>query len=71
MRYKLVRSLYTIRGSCPLFVCRYCMTKYGWEHQEWCDYYTLTKPSCSDCRYYDPRAEECDHPSMKKGGFAV
>ncbi len=52
MRSKAVQSPYVIRGSCSLFACRCCRTKYGWEHQPWCTHDTLTEPTCDDCRYY-------------------
>ena len=73
MRYKVVDSEFIIRGSCPLFACRCCHTKYGFEHQEWCEAYQLTSPTCRDCLYYDERKNECKHPVNKKeeGGFAV
>ena len=73
MRYKVVDSEFIIRGNCPLFACRCCHTKYGFEHQEWCEAYQLTSPTCRDCLYYDVRKNECKHPVTKKeeGGFAV
>ena len=73
MRYR-VDPEYIIRGSCPLFACRRCHTKYGFEHQEWCEAYRLTSPGCRDCLYHDDRQDECKHPVTKKreeGGFAV
>ena len=55
----------TIRGSCPLFVCRCCRTKFGWAHQRWCDCAWLTEPSCRDCRYCGARGQ-CRHPIKKR-----
>lgn len=54
-----------IRGSCPLFVCRSCRTKYGWAHQPWCDMCTLTLPTCEDCRYFSQHDNDCTHPAKK------
>ncbi len=54
-----------IRGNCSLFVCKICRTKYGWEHQKWCEYYSLTLPSCKDCRYFSENESECIHPTKK------
>ena len=74
MLYKTMTSGYIILGSCRLFACRCCLTKYGWEHQEWCEVCSLTQPTCRDCRYYSERHSRCEHPVMKKrenGGFAV
>ena len=56
-----------IRGSCSLFVCQYCRTKYGWEHQAWCELSSLVSPSCGDCRYYKEE-NECVHPAKKQEG---
>ena len=64
MRNKVL-SENAIRGSCSLFVCRCCRTKYGWEHQEWCDLSALTQPSCKECRYFRERDGECVHPAKK------
>lgn len=66
MRQRILTSEYTIRGSCSLFVCRCCRTKYGWEHQEWCDRYSVTEPTCRDCRYYSEQEHDCIHPALKK-----
>lgn len=68
MRYPKDRSDYEIRGSCSLFVCRLCRTKFGWEHQEWCDNYSLTEPACRDCRYNSARSGKCLHPIKKLRG---
>ncbi|MBQ6153349.1 MAG: hypothetical protein IJJ15_06350 [Ruminococcus sp.] len=68
MRTRMMTTEYTIRGSCSLFVCRCCRTKYGWEHQGWCDLYSLTEPSCHDCRYFSEQAGECIHPAQKREG---
>ena len=56
-----------IRGSCELFVCRCCRTKYGWAHQVWCDTPDLLEPGCGDCRYFDAHGRECIHPALRKG----
>lgn len=66
MRQRLMTTEYTIRGRCSLFVCRCCRTKFGWEHQWWCDLCSLTEPSCDDCRYYSNQYQECIHPALKK-----
>ena len=73
MRDKVVDSEFIISGNCTLFACRCCHTKYGFEHQEWCEAYRLICPNCRDCLYYDERKNECKHPVTKKeeGGFAV
>ena len=55
----------TISGRCSLFVCRCCRTKYGWQHQPWCDKAALTRPACADCRYYRMRDRACIHPAKK------
>lgn len=54
-----------IRGSCALFVCRCCRTKYGWAHQFWCDVGYLIEPTCRECHYYDERYRGCTHPANK------
>ncbi len=63
----------TIRGSCSLFACRCCRTKYGWAHRDWCEISASTSPGCADCRYFNRKEGECRHPALKKekGGFAV
>lgn len=66
MRYKEIDSEYIIRGSCPLFACRCCHTKYGWEHQGWCEEYRLTSPTCRDCLYFSERHGKCKHPAQRK-----
>ncbi len=73
MRYDFANPEYIIRGNCSCFVCRCCLTKYGWEHQSWCEVYSLTQPTCRDCRYYSERRSRCEHPVLKKerGGLAV
>ena len=65
MRNKVIDPEYTIRGSCPLFACRFCHTKYGWEHQEWCEAYQLTSPSCRDCLYFAQQRNRCERPAPK------
>ncbi|MBQ5347209.1 MAG: hypothetical protein IIU39_04060 [Ruminococcus sp.] len=55
-----------IRGSCSLFACRVCRTKYGWAHQRWCELSDHTRPSCGDCRYFILRDGECTHPATNK-----
>ena len=68
MMQKTMQSDHIIRGSCSLFVCRCCRTKYGWEHQDWCDAALLTEPTCKDCRYYSKKRDECIHPIHKREG---
>lgn len=65
--YRTRQNEYVIRGACTRYVCRCCMTKYGWEHQVWCDTPDLLEPLCVDCRYYDARRGICDHPANKIG----
>lgn len=55
-----------IRGSCPLFVCRYCRTKFGRQHQEWCEILEQTEPVCGDCSYFIQPENECRHPALKR-----
>ena len=52
-----------IRGECSLFVCRLCRTKYGWEHQRWCELGAIVEPSCWNCRYFRGQSGECVHPA--------
>ena len=66
MRYQTKTSDAVIRGSCPLFVCRCCRTKFGWTHQEWCEVGDLTEPTCTDCRYYSEHHQKCVHPIIKR-----
>ena len=54
-----------IRGSCSLFACRCCCTKYGRLHQHWCENSLLTEPTCDDCRYYSVKKSACLHPAMR------
>ena len=56
-----------IRGGCPFFACRCCRTKYGREHQGWCEVFFLTEPCCPDCHYYSSGTGSCIHPAMKNG----
>lgn len=65
MPYRTKQSEYVIRGRCSLFVCRCCRTKYGWEHQVWCDTPELLEPVCTDCYYYNARRKHCAHPAHK------
>ena len=58
-------SEYLIRGDCSYFVCCCCRTKFGWEHQEWCESRLLSEPSCEDCRYYSAGRGGCLHPAKK------
>ena len=66
MRYQIRRNSYTIRGSCSRFVCSCCRTKFGWEHQPWCDLYEMTEPTCTECRYHSKSTGECLHPALKQ-----
>lgn len=66
MLYRTMLSEYVIRGECSFFACRFCRTKYGWEHQSWCEYYWLSEPSCKDCRYFNTEHGDCIHPAQKK-----
>lgn len=66
MRYDPIATEYTIRGSCLLFACRCCYTKYGWEHQKWCEVCLLTLPGCLDCLYYREQRRSCIHPAKRK-----
>ena len=66
MKYQSTMSEKAIRGNCSFFACRYCHTKFGWEHQEWCEYHLLLEPSCKDCRYYSTGRNECIHPAKKR-----
>lgn len=68
MRYQTQLIDNFIRGSCPLFVCRCCRTKYGWRHQGWCEIGSVTEPTCLDCRYFHQTNSECVHPSQKREG---
>ncbi|MBQ5398631.1 MAG: hypothetical protein IIU14_04240 [Ruminococcus sp.] len=54
-----------IFGSCPLFACRRCRTKYGWEHQVWCEMSCVTRPTCVDCRYFSSQGGGCAHPAKR------
>lgn len=65
MNHRSATSENAIRGSCSCFACRCCLTKFGWEHQEWCEYRSLSEPSCKDCRYFNIGHSECAHPAMK------
>lgn len=71
MPYQTKNNEYVIRGSCPYFICRCCRTKYGWEHQVWCDYAQLLDPKCPDCGYYNTRRKCCNHPARRKKGRDV
>lgn len=66
MQYKVIDSEHIIRGDCPLFACRCCHTKYGWNHQGWCEAYQLTAPTCKDCLYFGEQPEICLHPEKIK-----
>ena len=66
MRDKETRPVYTIRGSCPLFACICCHTKYGFEHQSWCEAFGLTEPGCGDCLYHSAQKIICRHPAKKE-----
>lgn len=66
MANRITQSEYIIRGSCTDFVCRCCRTKYGWEHQIWCDYPELIEPVCDDCAYYNAKRDRCNHPTKKQ-----
>ena len=66
MRNKVINSEYVIRGNCPLFACRCCHTKYGWQHQEWCEMYQITNSACSDCLYFGGHPGICLHPEAKR-----
>ncbi len=66
MDKKLSHEDNAIRGSCSLFACRCCRTKYGWKHQPWCGLKLLTQPSCKDCRYFREQDSECTHPATNK-----
>lgn len=68
MKFKDSNAEYTISGSCPLFACRCCHTKFGWEHQEWCEAFSLTQPTCNDCMYHSERRGICIHPAKKRSG---
>ena len=68
MRNRIAESENIIRGSCPLFACGCCRTKYGWEHQAWCEARSLTQPTCRDCLYNNIRQETCEHPVKKREG---
>ena len=63
-----MKTDHTIRGSCSCFVCRCCRTKFGWEHQIWCDYPDLIEPSCMDCVYYNAKNDRCKHPAKNRNG---
>ena len=65
MHYHAKTSDHTIRGSCSLFVCRCCRTKFGWKHQDWCEIGFATEPVCTDCRYFNERCQKCVHPIKK------
>ena len=65
MPIRNIISEYAIHGDCSFFACRYCRTKYGWEHQAWCEMNFLTAPTCFDCQYYRRRAGSCKHPALK------
>lgn len=65
MRKNAVYNENIIRGNCSLFVCSCCRTKYGWEHQVWCEHYAVTVPSCRDCRYYRQQDGVCEHLAKK------
>ena len=54
-----------IDAGCPLYACRVCRTKTGWEHQRWCGITGMTEPGCDQCRYRD--RSECSHPALRKG----
>ena len=54
-----------IHGKCSLFACRCCRTKYGWEHQRWCELSSVTEPACEKCRYYSGHNGRCAHPAKK------
>lgn len=66
MSNKINQSENIIRGSCADFVCRCCLTKYGWEHQKWCDCGDLLNPECQDCIYYNLKRRRCNHPTHSK-----
>lgn len=66
MIYNKALSKNTIRSSCSFFVCKFCLTKSGWEHQKWCEINTLTSPECKDCQYFNKQAFLCQHPALKK-----
>lgn len=64
-----METKYTIRGSCSYYVCRYCRTKFGRQHQEWCEIFDRIQPICQDCIYYIQSKSECRHPALnRKGG---
>lgn len=56
-----------IGGKCSMFACRICRTKYGWQHQPWCEAIHITAPVCADCCYLAANGE-CIHPLSKKVG---
>lgn len=66
MRKIMISSYNIIHGKCSLFACLCCRTKYGWEHQQWCELSMITQPTCRECRYYSERDGECTHPSKKQ-----
>ena len=59
---------YRILGSCSFFACRCCHTKYGWDHQKWCETRTLVNVTCGDCLYYSAKLGVCIHPAIKRKG---
>lgn len=61
-----MQSEKVICGSCIRYACRFCLTKYGWAHQPWCNTPDLIEPECVDCRYYSPEKDECRHPACRK-----
>ncbi len=65
MRLQTMQAENVIRGSCSFFVCKCCRTKRGWEHQPWCEYFSLTEPGCDDCHYCDRRGSGCVHPAKR------
>ena len=65
MLMRKLRPEYAIRGGCSFFACRCCRTKYGWEHQAWCEVFYLTEPDCADCYYYRQGMGSCVHPALK------
>ena len=66
MRDKVIDPEYVIHGNCLHFACRCCYTKYGREHQGWCEAYRLTNPDCRDCVYFNERQNKCEHPMRKR-----
>lgn len=65
-----MKTDHTIRGSCSRFVCRYCRTKYGWQHQDWCDYFGRTDPCVKTALIIINHWKNADIlQSNKKGGI--